>query len=336
MPKIHADAISTIPSVFFESDFQMENPRIFDLVTENAHVVSSVPSIGMQASSATGAPATTNSLLQEKLSHYLDTVEVHLVAEISCRSHEFFHALANIQSLHAETVECLRNLRMVRSALAAVDQSQAQKGLQVVRQRRRRMNLQQLLKSIKLVKDVKQTQPHIQVFLNHGDYVGAIDLISDATRLLNDVNEHAEQTGLSLRGVRGLIHLNGQLAEMSKMIASLMESDFSQAISSDLQTQTQDEKVKKTIGELLVTFPLPDMNAGLLLIDEDLKHRLAPLILGLLRADRLSAAMQNYREIALKMVKQITKQVTRHQQHLSHFSYIYFSTFLRLYPRKPM
>lgn len=326
---VRADPVSTIPAIFFEHDFKLENPRIFDAVTEFANVSSSVPSIGDKAG------ATTNSVLQEKLSHYLDTVEVHLVAEISVRSLEFFAALANIQSLHQETLQCLTHVRQVRSALTSVSENQAKKGLDVVRRKKRRNNLSILYNAIKTIKDVKKTQPTIQVLLNQGDYVGALDLITETNRVLRESESSAVTSPTSpdttkktltsrhfhLNGVRGLVHLGGQLAEMSKMIASLMENDFINTLMTDINqqlSQGQDSEngwapwAIKTLNGASIAAENNVFNEMLendFIDNESLRMAVTPFIMGLLRTDRLAAALQAYRERIMKTIKNVTKQV---------------------------
>jgi hypothetical protein len=350
--KVNAeDAIETIPAVFFESDFSLENPRVFELVTEYANVSSAVPSIGSDKGGST-----TNSVLQEKLSHYLDTVEVHLVAEISRRSIEFFSALANIQSLHTETLRCLSHIREVRTSLSAVSEHQAKKGLEVVRQKKRRNNLNVLFNAVKMIKEVKKTQPMIQVLLNQGDYIGALDLITETNRLLKgssptlafdrpdspsrrDTSKSSTALTattttattvrtINLNGVRGLVHLSGQLAEMSKMIASLMESDFLNIIVNNIQQQVNSatdpaQSLHRWALGILDsdTYNVENNSAsggmndvpGFVIEDvrreESLRSSLAPLVFGLVRTDRFGHALQAYRDRLMKIVKSVTKQV---------------------------
>jgi vacuolar protein sorting-associated protein 54 len=50
-------------------------------------------------------------VLSEKLSHYLDLVEVSLLKQISCRSEAFFNALCTIQVC---VRECSKGVSAVR------------------------------------------------------------------------------------------------------------------------------------------------------------------------------------------------------------------------------
>ena len=88
--------ISTIPNVYFEQEFRLENPRTFDIVSERSEIVrpSSSSSGGMATPGSSGRKVlATNAILQEKLSWYMDTVEVHLISSISTASTSYIAAL---------------------------------------------------------------------------------------------------------------------------------------------------------------------------------------------------------------------------------------------------
>jgi hypothetical protein len=53
-------------------------------------------------------------ILQEKLSHYLDTVEVDLIKQISMRSDSFFAALSTLQELHDEVRRTCQQIEFIR------------------------------------------------------------------------------------------------------------------------------------------------------------------------------------------------------------------------------
>src|ERR1700737_276524 len=72
------EPLDTVPPVFFEPNFSLSNPRTFDIVNENSDLL---------ARSRTGKSdrksLASNAILQEKLSWYMDTVEIHLIKEIN-------------------------------------------------------------------------------------------------------------------------------------------------------------------------------------------------------------------------------------------------------------
>jgi hypothetical protein len=123
--------LSTIPSMYFDPNFDLGNPHTFSAVCEYSDVT------GLNSNDS----AATQRILQEKLSHYLDIVEVHLIKEISTRSSSFFTALANLQSLHQETQACVDRITELRTRLKRLSDASIQKGLKIVRLTRMRGNM---------------------------------------------------------------------------------------------------------------------------------------------------------------------------------------------------
>ena len=127
----NAPSLQTIPSIFFDPNFNLGNPHTFSAVCEYSDIT------GVNAKDS----ATSQRILQEKLSHYLDVVEVHLIKEISARSSSFFGALSNLQSLGQETQACVEGISHLRKKLESLSQSCVKKGLSVVRLKRISGNL---------------------------------------------------------------------------------------------------------------------------------------------------------------------------------------------------
>lgn len=95
--------------------------------------------------------ADANAALQEKLSKYLDIVEISLVSEIGKRSSSFFAALSNLQDLHAETSSCMNSIGSIREALNLTLSGNATKGNRLIFFHQQRNNLNRLFASIKMV-----------------------------------------------------------------------------------------------------------------------------------------------------------------------------------------
>ncbi|KAG0221593.1 hypothetical protein BGW41_006640 [Actinomortierella wolfii] len=337
-------SLDTVPRVFFDPDFNFENPRTFDLVCELT---------GTGVDSATGEKSTTtsivnNSILQEKLSHYLDTVEIHLMTEISRRSTSFFEALSNLQALHSQTLECVSQIHVLRAQLARIDHTQSKQGLEVVRLKRRRRNLGLLHNGIRMVKEIRSTQPMIQILLTDGNYFGALDMIDSAQMVLRDgdmrhlnviaANKPVDASSppditatdssslvptprsLDIRGVLALVHFSGQLTEMRKMIGKMLENDFVTLLLNDFRYRIGKLDVATLLMDLNkvdtrnTRFVKPNFNKGInpLMItqvekEQALQEKLLPLIQGLLRTNRASIALQTYREQMIQEIKNIIK-----------------------------
>ncbi|GAA6004655.1 hypothetical protein JCM10207_000969 [Rhodosporidiobolus poonsookiae] len=133
--------LADVPPIFFDGDFNLSNPRTFDLVTERVQLSpSSSPHLSSSSSGFPSAPSTppmragaptpglgpstlndlaTDQVLQDKLSHYTAVVESHLVREIGLRSASFFAALANLQSLHQQGEDTLGKISELQAALSS-------------------------------------------------------------------------------------------------------------------------------------------------------------------------------------------------------------------------
>ncbi|KAJ3022304.1 hypothetical protein HKX48_006491 [Thoreauomyces humboldtii] len=335
----NAPALDTVPKIFLEPDFNLSNPHTFAIVCESGDITSASPESTARSSA-----------LQEKLSHHLDTVEVHLIREISRRSSSFFAALANLQALHQETYSCVAQITNLRKKLANVSRHNTKKGLEVVRMKRRRGNLGVLYGGVKMVAEVRQTQPMIHILLDQGDYVAALDMIEHVGLVLRGVDPSGKDDGterllltegvemirstsivsqnLDLRRVKALASFSAQLLSMSRTIGTVMENELVKIILTDVRetVATMDaSKVSSRINGAPASTWVRNMlsnsytysvaspvtttiDAALIAGEERLKTRLLPLILGLLRVDRLGSALQLYKDALLKEVKAMSKK----------------------------
>ncbi|KAJ3158393.1 hypothetical protein HDU86_002859 [Geranomyces michiganensis] len=339
--------LETVPAVFLEPEFNMSNPHTFAIVCENGDIAA--PSSSDEASA--------NAALQEKLSHYLDTVEIHLIKEISRRSTSFFAALANLQALHQQTYSCVSQITALRKKLANVSRTTTKKGLEVVRTKRRRGNLGVLYSGVRLVAEVRQTQPMIHSMLEQGDYVAALDMIEHAGLVLRGADTGGEKSpeggeeddralivtegvqivrgsslvsqNLDLRRVKALSSFSSQLLQMSRTMGTIMENDLVRVILADVRETVATMDATKVSSRLngapasnwvknmlsntynfsAASSPVATtIDAKLIAGEERLKSRLLPLVLGLVRMDRLGNALQAYKESLLKEVKAMSKK----------------------------
>src|SRR6201999_2643166 len=106
-------SLESVPPVYFDSPFDLSKPPIFAKVIEQ-----------QEGQELADPSALSHSLpLLEKMSHYADTIELHLIREISQRSPSFFEALSNLQELQTESEQCLDRIARLRSMLQEVDEN---------------------------------------------------------------------------------------------------------------------------------------------------------------------------------------------------------------------
>lgn len=168
--------LSSVPSVFFDSEFDLSDPRVFDAVTERQQGDEDV----------SDSYSISHSLpLLEKLSHHADTVEQHLVREISLRSTSFFAALTNLQDLQTESQGCLVRLSKLRKLLKEVDEKSAKRGLAIVRKESKLKNLRSVSEGARELGAVVEMIGVAKGLVGAGQWGEALDVI-DGIEMLWD------------------------------------------------------------------------------------------------------------------------------------------------------
>ncbi|KAI0647540.1 Vps54-domain-containing protein [Trametes meyenii] len=175
--------LETVPPVFFEPNFNLGDPRIFNAVTEQRE----------GEEEFTDPSSLSHSLpLLEKLSHYADTIEQHLVQEISVRSTSFFAALANLQDLQTESEQCLDRISHLRGLLKDVDEKGAKRGLEIVRREGKLRNMGAVKDGVRFVSGVMEMTALAKNLVGAGQWGEALDVIEELDRLWHLSNKEAK------------------------------------------------------------------------------------------------------------------------------------------------
>uniref|UniRef100_A0A8C4E494 Vacuolar protein sorting-associated protein 54 n=1 Tax=Dicentrarchus labrax TaxID=13489 RepID=A0A8C4E494_DICLA len=259
--------LEQVPKIFMKPEFALEDPATFNAVLPWSHFNS--------AGGKSSRDGASSKLLQEKLSHYLDVVEVSIARQISLRSEAFFHAMSSQHELQDRLQETQRAVAVLRGRTAAIDRVMCQGPLQAVRTALTRNNCVKLHNKMKLMAAVHQTQPTVQLLLSTSEFVGALELISTTKEVLQQ----------ELQGIHSFRHLGSQLCELEKLIDKMMVEDFSMYARSDLNRSLKDE---------------PQVLE---------KERLESLVFGLLRQRKLDF-LDIYSDEMILAAKAIVTQVT--------------------------
>ncbi|GFS38254.1 similar to VPS54 [Actinidia rufa] len=92
-----------------------------------------------------------NLVLQEKLSQYLDVVELHLVEEISLRSNSFFEAQGQLQDLNVKIVEGCTRIWELKETIRPLDADLVDSALRIHDLNATRSNLLALQQKLRLI-----------------------------------------------------------------------------------------------------------------------------------------------------------------------------------------
>ncbi len=323
--------ISTIPNVYFEQDFHLENPRTFDIVSERSEIVR--PPTGANGSVTTPGSSgrkalATNAILQEKLSWYMDTVEVHLISSISTASTSFFTALGSLRELHLEASESVAKIKTLREDLGKLDRNMAIGGLKVVAMRRRRENTRKLGNAVQQLQDIVEAVAHCEEQVDNGKIEEALHGLTEVEKLIrgdhgefdslhkeND-SSSADQVLIDLRGIKALEGADEDIGYLRKRIGKGFESRFLEALLGDIRRhvdlvpsnitfQRWGKVSQRNRGTHART---PSIYPAYLQLDDALRAALRADLEGLARSECEMPATIAYKEAALREVKSLIRR----------------------------
>ncbi|KAK7834507.1 hypothetical protein U0070_017693 [Myodes glareolus] len=208
--------LEQVPKIFMKPDFALDDSLTFNSVLPWSHFNT--------AGGKGNRDAASSKLLQEKLSHYLDIVEVNIAHQISLRSEAFFHAMTSQHELQDYLKKTSQAVKMLRDKIAQIDKVVCEGSLHILRLALTRNNCVKVYNKLKLMATVHQTQPTVQVLLSTSEFVGALDLIATTQEVLQQ----------ELQGIHSFRHLGSQLCELEKLIDKMMIAEFSTYSHSDL------------------------------------------------------------------------------------------------------
>ncbi|KAI1812336.1 Vps54-domain-containing protein [Poronia punctata] len=321
--------LSTIPTVYFDDDFHLENPRTFDIVSEKSEIVPQGPGSSDNKKAANGnAPAprkalATNAILQEKLSWYMDTVEMHLISSISSASTTFFTALGSLKELHSEAADSVERIKTLRKELSALDKEIATSGLEIVEKERRRENLQELNDAVRQLQTVVESLATCESLVEAGDLQTALDRIDDLENLIAGRNSVANTDGKTpsprLRDLRDAVALRGIAEDISALrfrVGKAFESRFLEILLGDSRRHVDDVSTPEVLLRWSSSAMRyrgshsrePSAFPAYLAKTEELRSQLVPVLVGLHRSKHIAIAIASYREVFMREIRNLLRR----------------------------
>lgn len=322
--------LSTVPTVYFDEDFHLENPRIFDVVSERAEIVRPAPGAANQVTNGAPLPPrkalATNAILQEKLSWYMDTVEVHLINSISTASTSFFAALGSLRDVQREAEESAARIQKLRSELAELDKGMVLGGLEISRMRQRRRNIGRLCAAADQVNRVVDQVIKCETLVDEGNYEAAADGIEIADDLIcgkqdkttstsaNPISEAGETELLDLRELRSLQALLSGMQELQTRIGRGFETRFIGTLMRDLRTHVETVPPNETVRRWATASQKrgePKLFQGspkYFEVGKDLRQALSANLEGLDRAHFTAQAADTFKAAITKEVKALIRR----------------------------
>ena len=335
--------LNSVPAIFFEKTFNLGDPRTFANVTEQDLAL-----LTPRDDSFADPFSVSHSLpLLEKFSHYADTVEQHLVREISLRSTSFFAALTNLHDLQTESEHCLDRISKLRTRLQDVDKNSARSGLEMVRKECKMANLSRVRDGVKMISGVVEMTGVAKGLVSAGQWGEALNIIEEIDKLWQVEEAPPENSAVGRpkfsKSTSGLRNGNGDAHGSSNSLPATPEEEPSNAQQSEetqISTKHLPHQRSVPLSSLHTFSALPShlrvltmeiaasLSSELVSVlrsdlevrinkngeadseaDQGLKDRLKPLLLNLVRTKGLKEGMLSWREVVLIEVNGLVKKV---------------------------
>jgi vacuolar protein sorting-associated protein 54 len=272
--------LDSVPELFFDTSFNLANPSTWAELVNDAG-----------PSSPRDAPG------QDALSTHLDTLERHLVHEITLRSTSFFSALSNLQDLHSESASCLSRISELQSSLSEVGSMQARKGLDI-------FDAQERLRVLRMTEDGVRTMGELEEMLriarsvvDHGDWAAGLGCLEDVVRWwqrhgdLNagHVNGDEPSSTLPLSTLPALSALPEAFDELTHAIAEQLEASLSTLLLSMLSSAEPDVAIDNDV----------------------MQSSVEPILVGLVRCGHVDGLGGLWKEVVTVAVREGSRKVSR-------------------------
>ncbi|KAM0254360.1 hypothetical protein ACHAQJ_006892 [Trichoderma viride] len=312
--------LSTIPTVYFDDDFHLENPRTFDVVSERSEVIQKHKDEGNGNFVAPRKTLATNAILQEKLSWYMDTIEIHLINSISTASTSFFTALGSLKELHSEAADSVQRIKALRKELEVLDERVAANGLMMVQKQRRQENLRQLSDAVWQLRLITEGVASCESLVDAGEVEKALVSIDSLELLIAGEREGPELSEMprlrDLRSASALQGVNSDLTQLRFRIGKAYESQFSYMLSSDIRQHVESVSSADVLIRWSNAAPKargsyprsPSVFPTYLSGTDTLKAQLLPVMNGLHRAKHIAIAATAYREEILREIRNLIRR----------------------------
>ncbi|PQQ14874.1 vacuolar protein sorting-associated protein 54 chloroplastic [Prunus yedoensis var. nudiflora] len=257
-----------VPALYFKEDFALEDGATFRSACPFTNV-------------------SENLVLQEKLSHYLDVVELHLVKEISLRSNSFFEAQGQLQDLNVKIVEGCSRIRELKETILLLDVDLVECARQIHDLNETRSNLLALQQKLRLILYVNQALSALKLLVASADCAGALDVTDDLQHLLD---------GDELTGLHCFHHLRDRVAASIESINSILSAEFMRA---SIHDAGDTDVIIISRAQARASVLMNGEDGEIKLDDEETSNyqdRLLPVIIGLLRTAKLPSVLRLYRD----------------------------------------
>lgn len=314
-----ADDHEKIPDVFADEDFRLDDPRVFREVMENSQVFP-------DPESNQSTHLIHNTEVQEKISGYLDLVEIELIQEISKTSDSFFSTLDDIKTIKDQSNDCLDQFHGVMKQIDQLDKGQAQLGLHILDLLDERKNVDHFESSVLQIKSVLSLFGKANELHNEGKNSECLNQIVIIENLLLgterddytdpdtfDAYPRFDYPLVTLTQLPALKSLTRDLHKLKQACSQGYIKNFVDLLLQNLRNHYTSTPAKDTMNRIYVSidrsrkYASNPINRLFNTIDPALRTDLAVFIGNLAKSGHLVQAFDEYQERIIAEVKSIIR-----------------------------
>ena len=213
------NSLDEIPRLFFKPDFDLGDPRTFDVVTKTISDSTSIDNF--ESPEDIGI----NEIIHARLSNYANTVDRQLIHELSHRAPSLFKALDNLKHLSDYASEGLEKFDDLQLSLEDLISGKINTIIESIYNLKRRQNLDNTLGVINDIENINDAIVALEQMIDFGHNFDALDLIDN---LFSSIIENKQCDKESLIELKSSIDFN-QLNVLAD-ISSILESNKSKVI----------------------------------------------------------------------------------------------------------
>ncbi|KAH3683075.1 hypothetical protein WICPIJ_005948 [Wickerhamomyces pijperi] len=289
------DSLESVPKIYFQKEFNLDDPRVFKQVLEGFKL----SQLNLQHQQ------TEDGSLQEKLSTYLDTVEVHLVAEISKSSASFFDALNDLTEIQSKNTTAMSSIDTLNESLHKLSNSKIRTGLKKCQLLKKKENVGKLEQVILQISTVKQGLVTAQEKFYQSEYKLCLEQLEEVQQLIlgtsNTLNWPYPLTNLNLLPAIQPVHRD--IKSLKLKVGESYTKLFIDYLVNDLRSHYEDLP-HGTLFKDLVEGKITSASSA---TTQEFKDGLSGYLEGLIRCEVIPEALIQYQNQVLTEMKNIVR-----------------------------
>ncbi|EGV65828.1 Vps54-domain-containing protein [Yamadazyma tenuis ATCC 10573] len=312
-----------IPTVFSDPKFRLDDPRVFKKVIGEYNILPDIDDLESGGSSKQNIAS--NNQLQDKLSHYLDSVEISLIDEISKSSNSFFSTIEDIKTVQNKSEECVDQFKKIKKHLEELESEENTAGLRILSLIMERKKIEMLESSIIQIKYVTSLCELAQSSFSKGNNAKCLNEILLAEGLIygKDICDIPPESSVTLpklryplldiSGLPALFNLQNDLQNLKNQCSRGYIIDFNDLLIEDLKSHYSQVPLSDTLNRMYYgvdkskTFNPKDLNNSYQLMSDTTKASLKDYVENLVKSGHLSQSFQSYQDRIIVEVKDIIK-----------------------------